>query len=79
MDDQRQVRNSQSNLRAQLAMARLEISSLKSQQRLTIQSANACMGRLLEQVYQMQGMFDDKDGAIASAVEEAENWTGELS
>jgi len=34
--------------------------------------ASAALGQLLEQVYQMQGMFRDEDGAIARAVEDAE-------
>lgn len=32
----------------------------------------AALGQLLEQVYQMQGMFPDEDGAIARAVADAE-------
>lgn len=32
----------------------------------------AALGELLEQVYQMQGMFDDDDGAIAAAIDDAE-------
>lgn len=34
--------------------------------------AKAALGNLLDQVYQMQGMFDDSDGQIAEAVAEAE-------
>lgn len=32
----------------------------------------AALGQLLEQVYQMQGMFPDEDGSIARAVADAE-------
>ena len=32
----------------------------------------AALGQLLDQVYQMQGMFDDEDGAIERAVKDAE-------
>lgn len=32
----------------------------------------AALGQLLEQVYQMQGMFSDDDGAIQRAVDDAE-------
>lgn len=32
----------------------------------------AALGQLLEQVYQMRGLFDDEDGAIARAVQDAE-------
>jgi hypothetical protein len=32
----------------------------------------AALQNLLEQVYQMQGMFDDEDGTIRNAVEDAE-------
>ena len=32
----------------------------------------AALSGLLEQVYQMQGLFDDEDGAIAVAVADAE-------
>lgn len=32
----------------------------------------AALAQLLEQVYQMQGMFDDSDGAIQRAVDDAE-------
>lgn len=32
----------------------------------------AIVRRLLDQLYQMQGMFDDSDGAIQAAIDEAE-------
>lgn len=32
----------------------------------------AALNGLLDQVYQMQGMFDDSDGAIQRAVDDAE-------
>lgn len=35
-------------------------------------AAEAALGQLLDQVYQMQGMFPDEDGAIARAVADAE-------
>lgn len=37
-----------------------------------IRELGASLGQLLEQVYQMQGMFNDEDGAIRRAVEDAE-------
>ena len=39
----------------------------------TERELRAALGQLLEQVYQMQGMFDDEDGAIARAIEDAED------
>ena len=39
---------------------------------LAIADHKAILGQLLEQVYQMQGMFPDEDGAIARAVADAE-------
>lgn len=32
----------------------------------------AALGQLLEQVYQMQGMFPDEDGTIQAAIDDAE-------
>ena len=37
-------------------------------------SARAQLDHLLEQIHQMKGMFDDADGAIASAIADAEAW-----
>lgn len=36
------------------------------------QALRAALGQLLDQVHQMQGLFDDEDGAIARAVADAE-------
>ena len=37
-------------------------------------SAQAQLEDLLGQVYQMEGMFDDDDGEIERAIEDAEAW-----
>ncbi|KJZ17911.1 hypothetical protein [Loktanella sp. S4079] len=39
-----------------------------------LHSAKAQLANLLHQVYQMQGVFNDEDGSIQRAVEEAEQW-----
>lgn len=39
-----------------------------------IRSAQAQLGDLLEQVYQMKGLFSDEDGRIQQAIEDAEAW-----
>lgn len=38
-----------------------------------VRELNASLGNLLEQVYQMQGMFTDEDGTIQAAIDDAEN------
>lgn len=36
--------------------------------------AEAIIRNLLEQIYQMKGMFDDEDGTIEQAIQEAEDY-----
>jgi hypothetical protein len=38
-----------------------------------IRELNASLGQLLEQVYQMQGLFNDDDETIQRAVDDAQN------
>ena len=42
-----------------------------------IASAQAQIGDLLTQIYQMKDLFDDADGSIQQAIEEAEAWPAE--
>ena len=37
-----------------------------------IRELTASLGQLLEQVYQMQGLFDDEDGTIQNTIDDAE-------
>lgn len=58
-----------------LSEDRLELNNYEGEEQPAIdkvKDARAALGQLLEQVYQMQGMFPDEDGAIARAVADAE-------
>lgn len=41
--------------------------------------AKAIIRTLLYQIYQMKGMFDDEDGAIEQAIQEAEDYLEVIS
>jgi len=45
---------------------------MKTPDQLRIETLKGALTVLLEQVYQMQGMFSDEDGSIAAAIEDAE-------
>jgi len=62
-------------LKIKLAMQRHRVIDLKARMSASdgcVVELTAALGALLTQVYQMQGMFDDSDGAISRAVEYAE-------